>query len=230
MSCRVYGALFGVARAGHARRGRTRPDQGIVRALVQEANSVGIEALLVNLEISPRQRLRRHHLHSELDRISGAFKSLVTKRFATRFPSPGREQLGFAIVVECNHFLIKLQGALAGGTGIYLPTPQSFEPAHYTPPGQIDEKSSEMPDSRSKKSSIRPLYRQDPLSGGRAVANRLIPLRSRHVCHEYCYHVPVRRPCPPSTRVLATSGSTVYADRADRSCARYQGRGQPLSR
>src|SRR6516165_4685553 len=93
-----------------ARCTRARADQGIFRALVKKTNTRGIEALFVDFEICTRKGLRRQNLHGELDGVSRAFKSPVTERFAFRPRGPGGEQLGFVIVVECNHFLIQLWG------------------------------------------------------------------------------------------------------------------------
>ena len=107
LSCR---SLFCVSGIGRARCSRARADQGILRALVKKTNSRGIEALFVDLKIRTRKGLRRQNLHGELDGISRAFKSPVTERFAFRPRGPGGEQLSFAIVVECTHFLIQLQG------------------------------------------------------------------------------------------------------------------------
>jgi len=107
LSCR---SLFCVSGIGRARCTRARADQGIFGALVKKTNSRGIEALFVDFEIRTRKGLRRQNLHGELDGVSRAFKSPVTERFAFRPRGPGGEQLSFVIVVECNHFLIQLQG------------------------------------------------------------------------------------------------------------------------
>jgi hypothetical protein len=68
----------------------------------------------------------------------------------------------------------------------------------------------------SRKSSIRRLSRPEPLSGGPAAANRLIPSPSRHLATNAATMCRYPGPVGLAQRALATSGALFAAHRADR--------------
>jgi len=74
-----------------------------ILAVVKRANSVLIEARLVNLEICTVQRIRRQFFDREANRIGCGVKSAIRESRTLLLTNGGRKQFCCFVVAECGH-------------------------------------------------------------------------------------------------------------------------------
>src|SRR5262245_26567671 len=77
--------------------------QRIIGTLIETADALRIEPLLVHFQIRSRQRLRRQYLDCKADGLGSPVEAAIFECLAARSYVAGRKQLCLAIVIEFIH-------------------------------------------------------------------------------------------------------------------------------
>lgn len=79
------------------------PRQRVFVAFIQSADSVAVEALLVDFEKGADQEIRRKLFYREADGLRGVRESSVSQRSVCWSPPSRAEQLSRGIIVKLGH-------------------------------------------------------------------------------------------------------------------------------